>query len=1225
VRFPAQTSDDGLTKKEIGQSGPDCGGSMTSTSPSSPTPASGFRRWARRIAIGAAAMAALFAAVKFGVPPIAHAKLESSLTEALGRRTTIEAVEFDPFAIRFVIRRLVVAGAATGPPLLTFDALAADVSVATLWHRAPVLDALVMTRPVLSFGRDRDGRLTVEDLVARTTADSKGPMAKLSLNNIEIHDATVAFDDAPAGRTHRLDRLEIGIPFLSTLPYQAEITVTPRLEGNFNGAHFALNGRTVPFGKRRDGTLALDIDALPLAEYAGYWPKTPRMSLVGGLLTTRLALVFADDAAGERTLELRGNARVDQLAVSRRDGALLVAADRIAVSLDRVDLLGRAARVESLAVDGLRVDLKRFADGTLELAQPLFDSTGEVAQRGAPPPPPAAGTSSKPWTVAIAHASVQHGALAVTDESSGFRTALADVTFDATNLSTQKGRKAHMRVAFVSGDRVATFKAEADVDPVVPTLEGQLELTKFSLGLLFPYYKDALGVDVRKGSLDFAARFALGAGGDLTLTQGNGSIVDLTLAYPGSSQPFWRNPMIAATGVDVDVGARKVTLATLRSSGATIRLSRQRDGSLDFARIVKTSPTVATGKDERAWTLALGKFDVEGAALDVEDHEPEPTVKIALRDLAFTASNVSNAPGARSAMALRARVGPRGRIAFSGPVSTRPVAVSGKFDAAGLDLAALRPYVEPRVNATFTSATLAASGTVNVEIPEREPARYGWKGNLSVTDFAALDKPTASDLVRWKSVALDSVDVGNQPPRVNVGRISVEDYFARVIVYADGTLNLARLLAGSASRDADAGDTAVASAHRAASGDEWPLTIGRVELARGNVNLSDFFVRPNYAANLTDVGGSVTTMSAEQAGDVAISARVNGTAPVEIAGRVHPFAKDLTLDIAAKARDVDLPPLTPYAVKYAGYGIERGKLTFDVHYRVEKRTLSADNRLVLDQLTFTPQRVDSPTATKLPVLLAVALLKDARGVIDVQLPISGSLDDPQFSVGGLVVRVIVNLIAKAATAPFALLSAAFGKGEELSTISFTAGSAEADAEANRRLDTLGKALSDRPGLRLDIGGRADPAADREALRQAKVESALKREKMRVLVAEGMAPASPELVTIGGEERVRWLTAAYRASSIADRPRNVVGLLKDLPPAEMEQMLLADAKVDDDDLRRLANTRAGNVKEALAARGVAGERIFLTAPKLADDHAASPSSSTQPAAAMTASRVDLSLR
>jgi hypothetical protein len=405
-----------------------------------------------------------------------------------------------------------------------------------------------------------------------------------------------------------------------------------------------------------------------------------------------------------------------------------------------------------------------------------------------------------------------------------------------------------------------------------------------------------------------------------------------------------------------------------------------------------------------------------------------------------------------------------------------------------------------------------------------------------------------------------------------------------------------------------------------------PITIGKIEVTRGNLNISDFFVRPNYSANLTDVTGTVSAMSKDQAGDIAIAARVDGTAPVEVKGRIQPFAKDIALDLAATARDVDLPPLTPYSIKYAGYGIEKGKLTFDVHYRIENRKLAADNRLVLDQLTFNRERVDSPTATKLPVLLAVALLKDSRGVIDLQLPISGTLDDPKFSMWGLIVQVIGNLIGKAATAPFALLTAAFGgHGEELSVVPFAAGSASLNDDAQKRMETLAKALGDRPALKLEIAGRADLATDREALRHNAVDTAMKREKMKSLVRDGNAPASLDLVTIGSDERSRWLKAAYEEAPIKSRPRNVIGMLKDVPDGEMEAMLFADAKVEDDAIRLLANARAQSVKDALATKGIAGERMFLLAPRLGNERGAASSAAVTPAENAPPTRVDLALR
>jgi uncharacterized protein involved in outer membrane biogenesis len=1180
------------------------------------------RRWLRRLAYGVAGIALLILAAWLAVPPIVRSQLESRLTEALGRKTTVGSVAFNPFSLQLTVREFAIADTTGSQPLLAFDELVADLSSASIIHRAPVLDALRVVRPSLSLSRDAQGKYNVQDLVDRALAGPEGPPPRFSLNNIEVDDGTIAFDDGVAGRKHRLSSLGLGIPFLSSLPYQTEIRVTPRAEGSFNGSHFALGGTSVPFAERREGTLDIDFDALPLNEYVAYLPAKPRVDVAGGTLTTRLKLVFVGGKGEAQRLDLRGDARVDALAVNRRDGSSLVAAERIAVSLDAVDLVRREARVASVAIDAPSVDLKRLADGTLEIARPWFD---------APPRPPQAPRESaspaapeKPWTATLAKASIARGTIALADESSAFKSTLADVTVEATNLSTKPGEKAHATLAFVSGDRIASFKGEADVEPTVPAANGRFELAKFSLALLFPYYKDVLAVDVQKGSLALASSFAFGADGNLRLTGGSATIDDLRLAFPGAKDPLWRVPALGAKDIDVDVAARRVSIGEVAGSGATLRIARERDGTLEAARLMKTTHTTGTAADDRTWTLLAKKFTLDRTAVDVEDRVPDPPVKLAARDLSVSVADYTNARGAKSQLALRTRLGDRGRVAFAGPLATNPFSIAGRLDASGLNVVSIRPYVESHVNVVLTGGLVAAKGNLSVETRENAPVQATWKGDVTVSDFAALDKPTSSDLARWKTLSIEGLDVATSPFRTSIDRIFADDYFVRLIVYSDGTLNLTRLLTPGAEPEPVPG-AKPAPAATTEEREALPVSIGKVELKDGNVNFSDFFVRPNYSANLTDVTGTVSSMSAEKAGDIAIAARVDRTAPVEVQGRLQPFAKEVSLDISAKARDVDLPPLSPYAIKYAGYGIEKGKLSFDVHYKIENRKLAAENQLVLDQLTFNRERVDSPTATKLPVLLAVSLLKDRNGVIDIRLPISGSLDDPKFSIGGLIIQVIVNLITKAVTAPFALLSAAFGGGEELSTIPFAAGSAALGPDAQKRVDTLGKALADRPGLKLDIGGRADPAGDREALRRASVETAMKREKMKSLASAGTAPASVDAVTIGADERTRWLTAAYREAPMADRPRNFIGMLKDVPPAEMEAMLLASAKADDDSLRLLANARAQAVKDALVDKGVSGERLFLLAPKLGGVSAARTADATAPAAALPPARVDLALR
>ena len=203
-----------------------------------------------------------------------------------------------------------------------------------------------------------------------------------------------------------------------------------------------------------------------------------------------------------------------------------------------------------------------------------------------------------------------------------------------------------------------------------------------------------------------------------------------------------------------------------------------------------------------------------------------------------------------------------------------------------------------------------------------------------------------------------------------------------------------------------------------------PVRIGKVTLQGGDVNFTDLFIKPNYSADLSEIGGSVLGLSSElnTTADVELRGRFAKTAPVEIKGKINPLIRNLFLDLAANVRDIELGPFTPYSGKYVGYAIEKGKMSFDVQYKIENRKLAAKNKLVLNQLTF-GEKVQSPQATKLPVLLAVALLKDRNGVIDVNLPISGSLDDPKFSIGGIVIHIIFNLIEKAVTAPFALIGA----------------------------------------------------------------------------------------------------------------------------------------------------------------------------------------------------------
>ena len=368
-------------------------------------------------------------------------------------------------------------------------------------------------------------------------------------------------------------------------------------------------------------------------------------------------------------------------------------------------------------------------------------------------------------------------------------------------------------------------------------------------------------------------------------------------------------------------------------------------------------------------------------------------------------------------------------------------------------------------------------------------------------------------------------------------------------------------------------------------------------LQGGKVNFSDQYIKPNYSASLVEIGGRVSGLSSEEGrlADIDLRGNLENSAPLEIVGKINPLAKDLFLDLNVDFRDMDLSPVSPYSGRYAGYGIEKGKLTLNLKYHIEKRKLESDNKIFLDQFTF-GGAVDSPKATKLPVKLAVALLKDRKGEIRLDLPVTGSLDDPKFSIWGVVWKILGNLLVKAATSPFALLGAVFGGGEQLSYLEFDPGHFDIPAAEEGKLANLGKILQDRPGLKLEIEGHVDVEKDREAMRQRIFRRKVAAQKLSDLVKTGQPAPALDNVRVEAAEYPKYLARAYKAEKFP-KPRNFIGIAKDLPVPEMEKLMLTHIQVTDDDLRRLAMERASRVRDRLVASvKVESGRIFLVEPK-----------------------------
>ncbi len=358
----------------------------------------------------------------------------------------------------------------------------------------------------------------------------------------------------------------------------------------------------------------------------------------------------------------------------------------------------------------------------------------------------------------------------------------------------------------------------------------------------------------------------------------------------------------------------------------------------------------------------------------------------------------------------------------------------------------------------------------------------------------------------------------------------------------------------------------------------------------------DDHIQPSVRMGISDLSGTIKGLSSKQLAraDVDLAGRVDKVAPLKIIGTINPLSEEAFTDLVITFENMDLTTGGPYSGKYVGYNLSKGKLSFNLKYKISQKQLEAENSIVVDQLTF-GEKTDSPDATSLPVPLAVALLQDRKGRIEIDLPIRGDLGDPDFKYGKVVLSTLLNLLTKIVASPFTLMGKLIpggGDGEELQFIEFQPGSAAVASEETKKIEVLAKALEERPGLKLDITGTADPARDREALRANKLNDQLRAIRQR---ERGKASAKDEALSIDDEQRLVTELYEQRRSQLATSapPQPAGAPSKPLTAQEMKQQLAASLPVDDGELRTLARQRAEQVRDQLIEGGkLAEERVFL---------------------------------
>lgn len=1085
----------------------------------------------------------------YAVPAVVKSQAQQFAQQQFKRQLTMGQVAFNPFTLAASLRDVKLMEPDGRAVFVSFDALETKLSWQSLAHLAPVVEKVRLAQPYVHLARGMDGRYSIADIQEWLDRQPPSPEPALfSVNNIELTGGRLAFDDRPAHAEHTVEGLQLGLPFISSMPADVNVYVQPLLSATIDGAPLHIQGKARPYAEQREFMAELKLEKLDLPQLLGYLPSRPGFRLPSAQLAGNFKVQFVQPKKGGSSLLLEGDASLAKFDLRGADGAPVLKFSQLSARFDKLDPLAGKYAIAKISLDGLDGALLRSADGTLDLDR-LMPASAPAASTAPANPAKAAEKSST--VVAIKEVAIRDAALR---------------------------------------------------------------------------YADATPQGAMKAGLQ---RFAL-------------DVHDIA----------------------IDTGKRTVAVGEVVSDSAALTYAQGK--RVEAPAQAPAAPVPGAGKP---YQVQVGKMDVRGWSVNVEDGSRGQPLALALAPLQVSVRGWSNAPASSSDIDVAATVNRSGKLGVKGSLAAAPFKADLALDLRNLDLQPLQPLIADVVNLRVMQAALSANGKLVLEQDAAGAMKGGYKGNASVERLATVDRLSSADFLSWKSLAFGGMDVQLQPFAMNVDKVALADFFARVIIDPSGRINVqdvmrtaanedrsltdaqhraqeakgrfagkdagkdAALARAGAKPDANAGKAAGVAAEAksgasaaamadaragekagvqsngkagtqtsaqtsAQAGDKSaapmpPIRIGQLVLSGGRVRFTDNFIKPNYTANLKDLGGTVTGLSSDPAVNAVVDLKGNvNSAPLSIAGTVQPLKRDLYLDLKADVRGMELAALSAYADKYVGYGIEKGKLSFEVAYKLDQRKLEAQNRLILDQLTFGNESTN-PDATKLPVRLAVALLSDRNGVIDINVPIGGSLDDPQFSLGGIILKVIGNAVMKTVTAPFTFIASLFGgSGEDMAALPFEAGRATVPADGEQKLAPLARALTERPGLKLDIAGRYDSAPDTGALRRAALERKLRTLKLRDLQSQAAQDGG---VTVSAEERPALLARAYAADKLPMQ-RNAIGLAKAPPAAEMEQTMLAAIVIEDDDLAALAHRRAQAVKDWLVKHGVADERIFITAAK-----------------------------
>jgi hypothetical protein len=1089
------------------------------------------------------------------VPAILKSKIPDIIQEETGRKSAIANVEFNPFKLFASIQGVKIQEKSDSP-FVEFDHFNVDINgFQSIKQLALVIDEISLKKPTVHLAKQKDGKFNFEDMAKPKAKEEPkkpddGELFPLNIVMLSLTEGKVFWDDKHFAKpvSEEITPINLNISSLSTEPNtKAKLDFTLGLKS----------------GGKLDWKANVGIN--PVFSEGGIKFDKVQLQKV-------LALALSETAA----FDLQGNEKFD---IGYK------------VGLDKKNL--------KITVKKSRFELQDFQFADKSASKTLL----------------------KTPTFAVEVDCV------ATVAENNMDVVVNKVKFDSRDLQFSNQMQGQMTVV------VPTFAHETDIK-VTKTKEGlkivankaKLNIKNFQFSGL-----NQSKVEAKIPDIALEASYQLGVVGnnlDLTVTQGKFDVHDLQVTEKGEPKTLIKIPAFGLNGIGVNLKNQEVVVDSVTGKDAEFEAWLNKDGAINYQTLfatpkveeentdIATAKTVTFTEDKTAsatnsqqaapaptkkdWIIKVNNLVLDNFGLSFEDKTLKKPEVMTAKPINLKLTQFVNKPDAKLPFQLEVGVNKTGSIKLKGDAIISPLTTNIDVDIKNIDLEKLQPYVDKFARLDVLDGKLNIGGQLALKQPPEKPMDVKFKGNAGIADLLTRDQILNKDFVKWNNLTFKDLDVDVLANRYAAKTLLIEKPYVKVTIRKDKTVNFSDIMIADKATTDKSAKTAkpVKVARNKVSQTNKPIfKLDKVKIVDGASDFADLSLILPFAAQIKSLDGGANGISSEQKSTIKVDLKGSAydLAPVDIKGEISPYLGNY--DVELKFDGMPMPLVTPYMVQFAGYKIEKGKLTLGLKYQVEKGKLSAANSILIDQLEL-GEKVDNPDAVSLPLGLAIALLKDSDGKIKLDVPLTGSLEDPQFNIGGIIVDALVNVLTKIVTSPFNAIASLVGSEENLSAIGFAPGKDALDNKEMKKLDDVAKALKEKPVLSLEVKGAAFEEQDWPILREEALFDQLKKIKAAQLSEEEGKRVRAEYVELSEDDYNDLLADAFIKQFPAQGEKNLLGTPKLIGSEDdffkvAKQKMSEIIKPDPKRLKDLASERSQAIAKYIVQKGgIPNERVFI---------------------------------